>query len=67
MITKQNIAAQIKSFEELLKDYEEELRLNPKSIAYKGLVKNTREYLEELFKEVESRASPKLTAPPRLV
>jgi predicted DNA-binding protein YlxM (UPF0122 family) len=67
MIRKQNLTAQIKSFEELLKDYEEALRLNPKSIAYKGLVKNTREYLAELYEEAELRASQTLTATTPLV
>ncbi len=36
-------------FEEKLKRYEEGLLLNPESTAYKALVKNTREYLEELY------------------
>lgn len=55
MIYKQNISAQIQSFEELLKDYEGNLRDNPDSIFYKGLVKNTREYLESMYEEARNR------------
>ena len=56
MIFKQNIAAQIASFEALLKDYEENLRDNPDNIFYKGLVKNTREYLESMYEEAQNRS-----------
>ena len=55
MIFKQNIAAQIQSFETLLKDYEENLQRNPDNTFYKGLVKNTREYLEEMYEEARNR------------
>jgi len=38
----------IKSFEETLLRYQIELRKYPESIFYKGLIKNTGEYIEEL-------------------
>jgi hypothetical protein len=60
MIKKQDKKGLIQMFEEKLKRYEEGLRLNPESIAYKALVKNTREYLEELYQEVKNPASQSL-------
>jgi hypothetical protein len=57
MIRKQDMAGFIKIFEEKLKRYEEQLRLNPESIAYKAMVKNTWEYLDELYVEVKSKTS----------
>jgi hypothetical protein len=61
MIRKQNMAAYIATFEAKLKRYEEELRLEPDSIFYKALVKNTRDYLEELYDEVKAAAPQSLT------
>jgi hypothetical protein len=55
MIRKKDMAGLIQLFEEKLKRYEEKLRLNPESIAYKAMVKNTRDYLEELYEEVKTR------------
>ena len=66
MIRKQDMAGMIRMFEEKLKRYEEGLRINPESIAYKALVKNTREYLEELYKEVQALTTKRLTAEPKL-
>jgi hypothetical protein len=53
MIRKKNMEAYIQSFERMLEKYEEGLRLNPDSHFYKGLIKNTRDYLEELYSEVK--------------
>jgi hypothetical protein len=66
MIRKQDMAGMIQMFEEKLKRYEEGLRLNPESIAYKALVKNTRDYLEELYEEVRTLTSQSLTTTPKL-
>jgi hypothetical protein len=66
MIRKQNMEAYIQSFERMLRRYEEELRRNPDSFFYKGLVKNTRDYLEELYEEVKIEA-PSSLAPKPLV
>ena len=66
MIRKQDRAGIIRMFEEKLKRYEEGLRLNPESIAYKALVKNTREYLEELYKEVQALTAKSLTSKSKL-
>jgi hypothetical protein len=60
MIHKQDKTGLIKMFEEKLNRYEEGLRLNPESIAYKAMVKNAREYLEELYQEVKASASQSL-------
>lgn len=54
MIRKEDKAGLIALFEKKLKRYEEGLRLNPNSIAYKALIKNTRDYLDELYEEVQS-------------
>jgi hypothetical protein len=67
MIRKQDMAGLIKMFEEKLKCYEEELRLNPNSLFYKVQVKNTREFLEELYEEVQTQAPQSLTATHPLV
>ena len=53
MIRKQDKAGLIALFEQKLKRYEEGLRLNPNSVAYKALVKNTRDYLDELHEEAQ--------------
>jgi hypothetical protein len=60
MIHKQDKTSLIKMFEAKLKRYEEGLRINPESTAYKALVKNTREYLEELYQEVKISAAQSL-------
>lgn len=54
MIRKQDKAGLIAVFEKKLKRYEEGLRLNPNSIAYEVLIKNTRDYLDELCEEAQS-------------
>jgi hypothetical protein len=60
MIRKQNMAGMIQMFEEKLKRYEAKLQLNPESIAYKAMVKNTRDYLQELYEEGKIEASQNL-------
>jgi hypothetical protein len=60
MIRKQNMAGMIQMFEEKLKRYEAKLQLNPESIAYKAMVKNTRDYLQELYEEGKIEASKNL-------
>lgn len=57
MIRKEDKAGLIALFEEKLKRYEEGLRLNPNSVAYKALVKNTRDYLDELYEELQTLPS----------
>lgn len=47
------ISDTIKSFEETLLRYQIELEKSPDSNFYKGLVKNTGEYIEELKKKKE--------------
>lgn len=56
--------AYIQTFERMLEKYEEKLRRDPNSFFYKGLVKNTREYLEELYEEVKTQSSPELAPKP---
>lgn|GEM_PF-332501 len=53
MIKREEILNTIKSFEEALKRYKLELEKYPNSIFYTGLVKNTKEYIEELKCEIE--------------
>lgn len=43
-----NLTEIIESFEKSLIGYETELEKNPNSFFYSGLVKNTKEYIEEL-------------------
>lgn len=38
----------IKSFENLLEHYEKQLQKNPGSFFHEGLVKNTKEFIQEL-------------------
>ena len=57
----------IETFEDMLKGYEEELRINPNSLFYKVQVKNTREFLEELYEEVQTQVPQSLTATNPLV
>lgn len=47
-----HITQTIKSFEEALKAHKAHLEKNPSSTFYRGLVKNTLEYIEELEKEL---------------
>jgi hypothetical protein len=44
----------IELFEEKLKRYKLQLKKDPNSLFYKGLVKNTQEYIEELKLKQES-------------
>jgi len=44
----------IELFEEKLKRYESQLKNDPNSLFYKGLVKNTKEYIGELKLKQES-------------
>jgi hypothetical protein len=67
MIRKKDMNKLIATFEDMLKDYEERLRCNPDSFFYKGLVKNTREFLEELYEEVQTQVPQSLTATNPLV
>ena len=67
MIKIEYIEAHINSFEEKLKRYEEELRLNPKSLAYRGMYKNTKEYLEELHEKLEEVKKKALTPQAKLI
>jgi hypothetical protein len=60
MIRKKNRKKLIQSFESMLKDYEEKLRCEPDNFFYKGLVKNTREQLEELYEEEGSETLQRL-------
>jgi hypothetical protein len=60
MIRKKNMVAYIATFEEKLKRYEEALRSEPDSVFYKVLIKNTRDYLEELYEEVQAEATKKV-------
>ena len=53
MIRKKDRKKLIESFEEMLKEYVEKLRCEPDNFFYKGLVKNTREHLEELYEEAK--------------
>ena len=48
----ESILATIKSFEETLSRYRSDLQKNPTSLFYKGLVKNTEEYINELKNEL---------------
>ncbi len=51
-INKTTINTLIELFAEKLKRYEEQLAENPDSLFYKGLVKNTSEYIEELKQNI---------------
>ncbi|RAJ90063.1 helicase-like protein [Larkinella arboricola] len=51
----QRTASLIKAHEESLKRYREELAKNPSSLAYRGIVKNTEEYIEELKEQLEQQ------------
>jgi hypothetical protein len=61
MIRKKDRKKLIQSFENMFKDYEEKLRCDPDNLFYKGLVKNTREHLEELYEEVNSETPQRLS------
>ena len=67
MIRKKDMNKLIETFEDMLKGYEEELRINPNSLFYKVQVKNTREFLEELYEEVQTQVPQSLTATNPLV
>jgi hypothetical protein len=60
MIRKKNMVAYIATFEEKLRRYQEGLRAEPESIFYKVLVKNTEDYLKELYEEVQAEATQKV-------
>jgi superfamily II DNA or RNA helicase len=51
----QRTASLIKTQEESLKRYREELAKNPDSLAYRGMVKNTEEYIDELKEQLEQQ------------
>ena len=53
------IDEQIEMLEETLESYEQKLKANPDSTFYKGLVKNTKEYIEELKQEDKNNSLPK--------
>lgn len=44
----ENLLDTIKSFEKILERYKSKLEKDPNSVFYKGLVKNTEEYISEL-------------------
>lgn len=44
----ENLLDTIKSFEKILERYKSKLEKEPNSVFYKGLVKNTEEYINEL-------------------
>lgn len=48
-------ASLIKTHEESLQRYRAELAKNPGSLAYRGMVKNTEEYIEELKEQLEQQ------------
>lgn len=52
-MSRESIIATIKRFEATLQRYQEALRSNPDSTYYSGLVKNTKEYIEELKEELD--------------
>ena len=51
----------IKLFEETLKRYELQLKKDPNNLFYKGLVKYTKEYIEELKLKQESEAQDEIS------
>ena len=54
-------AGLIKSFEKRLKHYEKRLHQHPNSLMYSGLVKNTKEYIEELkLKNGDNKTAEKI-------
>lgn len=44
----ENLLDTIKSFEKILERYKSKLEKDPNSVFYKGLVKNTEDYISEL-------------------
>jgi hypothetical protein len=61
MIRKKDMAGLIQMFEEKLKRYEEELRCDTDNLFYKIQVKQTRDFLEELYEEVRESTQSNLT------
>jgi hypothetical protein len=51
----QNIQQTIDRFEQSLKEYRKEIEKNPSSFFYKGLIKETEEYIEELQEELKKK------------
>ena len=64
MIKPENIRETIKSSEEMLQQYKEELGKNPQSFFYEGAVKNTEEYIEELEEELQKAIKKNTAASP---
>lgn len=52
-MSRESIIATIRRFEVTLQRYQDALKSNPGSTYYSGLVKNTKEYIEELKKELD--------------
>jgi type I restriction enzyme, R subunit len=63
MNLEKNILETIKSFESQLKRYMDELSKHPDSLFYKGLVKNTEEFIEELNEELYAISKDKKGVP----
>lgn len=52
MKNKKDILKEIQKVKKMLGKYSEDLKNNPESLFYNGLVKNSKEYLEELYEEL---------------
>lgn len=55
MNNKSSIQQTIRIFEDSLVRYQDELKKDPDSFFYGGLVQNTREYIEELQEELQKQ------------
>lgn len=54
-MSKETTLELIRTFEEQLKRYREDLQKNPDSLFHRGLVKNTEEYIEELKEQLKQQ------------
>ena len=67
MIEIKNFLEYIQSFEVMLERYTLDLAQEPNNFFRKGLVKNTKEYLEELYEKLDELKKKALTPQPKLI